>query len=114
MTKKKQFYSHLVKSDTLIFHLNNLNLKEDEKIHLTAVFESSLHYTIIEIVLTNLKEDDKKAFIEYLNSDNREETLAFLKERIKDIEDKIAKTALDLTRDFLADIGELKLKVKRN
>lgn len=105
---KKHFYSHLVKTDSLIIRLQELSLKEDEHAHLVSLMESNLHHTILDAILSELSEEDKRLFLKELASDNHGEIWEFLKKRIDNIESKIEKTADDLEKELHNDIDEIK------
>lgn len=105
---KQQFYSHLTQIDTLLGELDALNLKENEKIHLTTVIHSSMHTVILDVVMSELSEIDKKQFLHHLHENNHDTLWTFLKKRTTRIEEKITKAAQELREEFLKDIKEVK------
>lgn len=104
---KQNFYSHLTKIDLVIGELNNLKLSNHEKIHLTTVIHSSVHTIILDVVLSELSEIDKKQFLHHLHENNHDTLWKFLKKRTANIEEKIVKAANKLQEDFLRDIKEI-------
>ncbi len=105
---KKHFYTHLVKSDSLIQRLESLKLKKDEHEHLLSLLESNIHHTILDAILSELSEEDKKLFLQELATDDDERIWNFLKKRIVSIEDKIEKTAQELQKELHSDIDDIK------
>lgn len=107
---KNQFYSQIVQVETLYVALDDLTLTDKEKEHLKSIIDSSLYHTILDAVLSELPEEDKKMFLDKLGEENHEKTLDFLRKRILNIEDKIKKTANDLMTELHEDIKEAKKK----
>jgi len=108
MRRKKTFYHHLVSTEEISIELDKLGLSEHERIELLEIAENTIHYTIIDIVLSELKEEDKKTFLEHHVKSNHETTLRYLKEKIDDLESRIKESAEILKSNFLKDIKELK------
>lgn len=106
---KKYFYTHLVKADSLFSRLESLKLKKDEHEHLVSLLESNMHHTILDAILSELSEEDKKLFLQELASDDDESIWKFLKKKIDHIEDKIEKTAQELQKELHSDIDDIKV-----
>lgn len=100
----KQFYSHLIEMQSLIVELDKLDLSQDQKHHLATLVDSSLHHTILDAILSELSEADKRVFLQYLNEDNHEKIWKFLNERVENIEGKIKNAADDLKNQLHKDI----------
>lgn len=106
----KQFYTHLVDIESIIVELDNMNLSKEEKLHLAHLVDSSLHHTILDAVLSELQEHDKRAFVNHLNEGNHDKVWQFLNEKVDHIEDKIKKAAADLKVELHKDLKEAKSK----
>ncbi len=104
------FYSHLIETESLIVALNELELSEEEKIHLIGIIDSSLQHAILDAVLSELSEADKKIFLNHLADEDHEKIWQFLNGKIEHIEDKIKKVAEDLKQELHRDIKETKGK----
>lgn len=100
----KQFYSHIIEIESLIVELDKLDLEDEQKRHLASLIDSSLHHTIMEAVLSQLQDDDKKLFIKYLEEDDHDKIWKFLNERVEDIENKIKKASEDLKYQLYEDL----------
>lgn len=106
----KQFYSHLVKIESLVVQLHSMNLSDSEKAHLVALIDSSLHHTILDAILSELSEEDKKLFLSHVATDAHDKTWKLLNEKVDKIEEKIQKSADLLTRQLREDIKTSKEK----
>lgn len=102
----KYFYSHLIEIDSIILELDKMNLNEEEKLHLAQVVDSTIHHTILDALLSELSESDKKVFIKHLNSGNHDRIWEFLNDKIEGLEDKIKKAAEDLKKELHRDLRE--------
>jgi hypothetical protein len=101
---KKQFYSQLIETDSLTQALQVLDLKDDEHKHLEMLIESTIHHEIIDAILSELSEEDKKIFLKHLASDNHEKIWEHLMNKVDSIEEKIKKSAHDLKQELHKDI----------
>ncbi|HRN96249.1 MAG TPA: hypothetical protein PLD54_02285 [Candidatus Levybacteria bacterium] len=107
--KKKQFYSHIVDTDSLTRALLELGLKDDEHKHLEILIESTIHHEIIDAILSELSEGDKKIFLKHLSSeDNHEKVWEYLMDKVDSVEEKIKRAADDLKKELHKDIEETK------
>lgn len=104
----KYFYSHLIEIESVITELDKLDLSQEQKVHLTDLIDSSLHHTILDAILSELPETDKRAFLNHLKEEDREKIWKFLNEKIENIEDKIKKSAEDLKREIQKDLKKAK------
>ena len=107
---KKHFYSHLIKTETIAVRLQYLDLSDEERAHLLGLIDSSLHHAILDAVLSELSEQDKKKFLEHLSTGKHDRLWDFLNGRVDNIEDKIKKAADDLSEKLHKDIDEAKEK----
>ncbi len=105
------FYLKLIETNILIEELNAMDLKPEEKAHLTSLIDSSLHHVIIDEVLSNLSEEDKKAFLKLLATEkNHDKVLDFLNSKVEGIEKKIKTVADNLVAELHEDITSAKNK----
>lgn len=105
---KKHFYSHLVETDSLVVLINELDATEDEKAHLVALVDSQLHHTVLDAVLSELSEEDKKIFLKHLLEEDHDKVWRHLNDKVDTIEEKIKKAADDLKKDLHEDIKDTK------
>ncbi len=65
-TMKKHFYHHLIEIEPLQITLDELVISDKEKNELITIVESTTHYVVTDIILTELNDLDKKKFLSYL------------------------------------------------
>lgn len=108
--KQKHFYAHLVEKTDITLELANLDMSNEERLHLLSLIDANIHSTVINTVLSNLPEEDKKIFLKNIVSDDHEKTWTHLKEKNKYIEEKIKAEIKNITAELLKDINEVKSK----
>lgn len=103
------FYSHLVEIETLTEKLDELDLNNRQKKHLSILIDSTIHQEVINIIFSKLTEENKLLFIKNF-SENPEnpEIMQFLNEMIGDIEQEIKATIKKIKEDFHEDIKTAK------
>jgi hypothetical protein len=106
--KKKHFYDHIVSVNSIEIELNNLGLLEKERVELLSIAENTIHYTVLDIALTNIKEEHKEEFVKHVNNEDHEKAWKLLKEKTDGIEEKIRKAADQLKKELISDIKNLK------
>ncbi len=104
------FYTHLVSIESLVVELDNLELTQEQKIHLSSIIDSSLHHAIIDAVLSELSDQDKILFLKHLHENDHGKIWKFLNERADNIEGKIKNTADELKKQLQEDIKKSKEK----
>ncbi len=105
------FYSHLIEIETIIVHLDEMELDDHHKEHLAALIDSSVHHTVLDVILSKLSEEDRQLFLEklYKNPEDKE-LMNFLKTRFRTIEEDIQSAVKELKEELHEDIKEAKNK----
>lgn len=103
----KHFYSYHVEIDSIVLEIESLPIEKHEKKHLIELAESQIHHAILDSILSDLSNEDKKTFLSHVNSKNHEKTWKFLNSTLKNVEKKIIAAANGVKRELLADIKEL-------
>ena len=106
----KHFYSHLIEIQTLIIELDSLDLNEKQRLHLAELVDSSLHHTILDAVLSQLEDEDKRLFLQHLSKDEHDKIWELLNNKVENIEEKIKASAEDLKNELHEDIKSVKRK----
>lgn len=106
----KKFYTHLIEVESIVVELDQLNLADHEKKHLAELVDANLHNTILDAVLSELKEEDKEKFLKHLQAEEHEKIWEHLNDKVDNIEEKIKKAASDLKEQLHKDIKEAKRK----
>lgn len=109
---KKYFYTHIVDTSTLSLELGDMDLTSEERIHLLSLVESNIHHEILDLVLSELKSEDKKTFLTHVVSNDHDKVWKLLNEKVKGIEEKIKKAAETLKQELHKDIREARIKDK--
>jgi|SRR3989338_9887899 len=107
---QKHFYTHIVEIDSLYSALDEMDLNSQEKHELILIVESHIHQVVVDTVLSELSEEDKKMFLMYLAHNRHDEVWEHLKKNIENVEGKIRKAVDDLKKDLHTDIKESKVK----
>lgn len=103
-TKPQHFYHSIVSMDSLQVRLDLTEWSDDEKAALMDLAERTVHHSILDLVLSQLSDDDKRLFLEHHAHERHEAIWALLQNRIGSIEDKIKKTADDVTKKLHSDL----------
>lgn len=102
------FYSHLVKWEDLLEKMDQLELREEHKYHLTSLLDGILHQLILEMLLSKLSIQDKQALVYLLEHDQKkEEIMFFLNGKIDMVEEEIVLVVENFKKETLADIKEV-------
>ena len=107
---QKHFYTHIIEIDSISSSLDDLDLDPQEKRELISIAQSHIHQVVVDVILSELSEEDKKMFLMYLAHDRHDEIWEHLKKNIVNVEGKIKKAVEDLKKDLYADIKESKEK----
>lgn len=104
----KHFYSHIIEIESIYTILDVMDLDHEEKQELIVIIESTVHHTIIDTVLSELSEKDKKIFLQHLSKENHEDLWKHLKENIEKVEHKINRAVNILLQELHLDVQEAK------
>lgn len=107
MKKQKHFYSKLIDTTSILIEIGNIEMAHDERLHLLSLAESNIHHAVLDAILSELSEEDKKKFMEHLHSDDHGKIWKLLNSKINNVEDKIVKAAEDIKEELRRDIKEL-------
>ncbi len=105
---KKHFFSHLVEVDEIHIELESHPLEEHEKEEVKKIIDESIYHTVLDAILSELSEEDKKVFLSHVVDDDHEKIWNFVNNRVENIEDKIKKAATDIKEKIHSDIKESK------
>ncbi len=106
----KHFYSHLIEVDSIYIKLNLLDLTTEEQQELITIVESSIHHVVIDTILSELEEEDKKAFLSHVALENHTDIWNLLTKKIDNVEKKIQLAIDALKEELHKDIEEAKKK----
>jgi hypothetical protein len=103
---KKHFFNHLIEVDTLHLELDNHDLSDEQKDELKKIMDESIYHTVLETILSELSEEDKKVFLTHLADDDHGKIWEFVNNKVENIEDKIIKASEDIKKKLHSDIKE--------
>lgn len=113
----KLFYSHLIEVDSIILELDQMDLSDEEKLHLTNLIDSSIHHSVLDAIFSELSTSDKRVFMQYLNEGDHDEQSSssskiwkFLQAKVDGVEEKIKKAAESLKIELHKDLKEAKIR----
>lgn len=104
----KHFYSHIIETSVLSLELGGMNLSKEERLHLFSLIEANIHTAVVDAILSQLQEEDKKIFLMHLSVNDHGKIWEHLRKNIENIEDKIKKIAEDIKSELHRDIREIK------
>jgi len=105
----KYFYSHLISIETIGTKMDELEMTNDQKKHLAELIDSTIHHEILDLVLSQLKEEEKIVFLQMIRDNPEDDKLLdFLNNKVDKIEDQIKETAKKLVQEIHEDIEEAK------
>jgi|SRR6185369_2073005 len=109
---KKHFYHHIVQIDSIQIALAGLDLQPHEKEHLIIIAETNIHHSVLDALLSELSDEDKKRFLVLLAHEEpkHNEIWDFLNLKVEQAEAKIKKTAENLLKKMHEDIKEARNK----
>lgn len=102
------FYRQIVNIDVIDEQINLLDLDEGEKRELKDLARLNLHHAIIDAILNELGDEQKKQFLINLSEGNHTKTLQHLEKNIKNVESIIKIASAQLSAELHADIREVK------
>lgn len=105
---KKHFFSHLVEISTLEIELENLDINEKERKELKKLIDESIYHSVLDAILSELSEKDKRIFLEHVASDRHDKIWDFVNKKVLFIEEKIKKAAADIKKELHEDIKKTK------
>lgn len=105
---EKHFYQDLINTESLILSLADVNLSAEERQHLLELIDATLHHTVLDAILSELSEEDKKIFLENLGTKDHNRVWEHLHTKVEKIEDKIKTAAEELQKELHKDIKHTK------
>ncbi len=105
---KKHFFSHLVEVSEIHIELDSHPLEDHEKDEVKKIIDESIYHTVLDAILSELSEEDKKAFLSHVVDDDHEKIWEFVNNKVENIEDKIVKAADDIKAKIHSDIKDAK------
>lgn len=106
--KQKYFYSHIVATADISLALGNMDMPSEDRIKLIALAEENLHHAVIEAILSQLSEEDKKHFLLHLSRNDHEKVWILLKDKLNDAEGIVMRISKEIKDEMHRDIKSSK------
>jgi hypothetical protein len=106
--KNKHFYEHLIRTEEITLDLAELDLTAQERLELLSLLEANIHTCVINLVLSELNEKEKKVFLANLLADDSNRIWEHLWKNTDDLDKKIMTSVNALVREMRGDIKKLK------
>ncbi len=103
---KRHFYHHLIEIDSIHLALGNLDLSPEEKQELLTIVETNINHAIMDSILSELADPDKKVFLSHVVTDDHDAIWKLLNDKIDNAQDKILITINEFKKKLHADILE--------
>lgn len=103
---KKYFYSHIVETSNLSLALGDMDLSKEERLHLISLAEDNLHHVILDAILSELSDTDKKLFLSHVTTFQHHKIWDLLHAKIENVEEKIKNIADTLKKELHEDIKD--------
>jgi len=105
---KKHFYHHLIEIDSIHLALGNLDLSPEEKQELLTIVETNINHAIMDSILSELADPDKKVFLSLVVVEDNTGIWKLLNEKIDNAQDTILDVMNRFKEKLHADIRGVK------
>lgn len=105
---KRHFYHHLIEIDSLFLAMDELDFSDSQRLHLSRLIDANLHHSVLDVILSQLDESDKKLFMHHLGRDDQSKIWELLNQRSEKIEEKIRAVVSEVKEELHQDIHEAK------
>lgn len=88
----KYLFEEIIQIKTVHLKLNEMDLADQEKEELLEIMKSTVHHKVIDLILSELTDEEKEIFLEGVSTgqmDKNKQYLSVLKDRINNLEAKI-------------------------
>lgn len=104
----KLFYDHLIVLEEVETQISSLELTSKEKGEIHQQIEETVHLRVMTRILDHLPREHHAEFLDLFHkAPYHKDVLAFLKEKVKEIEELIKNEAVALEKELLEDIKNL-------
>ena len=104
----KHFYKHIIEIETVYSVLDIMDFEEQERQELIVIIDTTIHHTVIDVILSELSEKDKKIFLSHYAEKNHDKLWKHVNEKIDKVEHKINKAVNLLLKELHEDVQEAK------
>ncbi|PIU03937.1 hypothetical protein COT44_00210 [Candidatus Shapirobacteria bacterium CG08_land_8_20_14_0_20_39_18] len=99
------FYDHLIEFEEIEVALSVHNLDPKTKKEVSQMIEETIHYRMMNVILTNLPKEHHQDFLErFYQAPHDEGLFDYLKEKVGNIEDLLSQEIEKVKKELLADL----------
>jgi succinate dehydrogenase flavin-adding protein (antitoxin of CptAB toxin-antitoxin module) len=98
------FFSHLIEIQTLEFEIDGMSMKKHEKEEIKNLIHDNIYHAVLDAVLSELSDDEKKVFLTHLVTEDNEKIWNYVNEKVENIEEKIKKAVEEIKKKLHKDI----------
>lgn len=100
-----KFYNHLIKIEPLHNKLSEYDIDINQRDEILSLLHSHIHITVIDVVLSELQEEEKKEFLHLVAiKEDHDGAWNFIITKIPEGEEKVKKAIDDIIDSFLNDL----------
>lgn len=104
----KSFYQNFVNLELFHQEFDRLGLSPEEREELFKILEEIYVQRLIDRVLDELPNEEKKKFMKILIKKAELDMIEFLREKVEDVENKLKKEVETLTAELLLEVKSLR------
>ncbi len=104
----KYLFEEIIQIKTVHLKLNKMDLADHEKEELLEIMKSIIHHKVIDLILSELTDEEKEIFLEGLSKSNvfsdtskNSQFLDVLKNRIENLETKIKEKVKEVEEELI-------------
>jgi hypothetical protein len=101
-------YERFIEIRPIEEEIDLLEISAEEKDHLHFMVAEILHHHTLDVILEQLEEEDKKAFLKRVEESNEMNLVSFLKEKLGDYEDSLKNRLHQVRDDLVKEIKKVK------
>ena len=111
----KYLFEEIIQIKTVHLKLNELNLADEEKEELLEIMKSTIHHKVIDLILSELTDEEKEIFLsQVIPSPGEESSEAFpkdvslnvLRDRINNLEEKVKEKVKEAEEELIALLAD--------
>ena len=86
----KYFYSHIIEIESVLVKLDEIDLSNDQKKHLAHLVDSTIHQTVLDLILSKLSKSDRRTLVAKMKENPEDKDLMkFVKEKVENIHERL-------------------------
>ncbi len=101
----KVFYDHLISLNDILAELDQYNLSHDEKVDIVRTVDTTIHYHVVDAILTHLPKEKHQQFLKsFHRAPHDKKHLLYLKKHKQTIEEEMLRAIKKAKTEILSDL----------